>query len=151
MATHSSILTWRIPWSEEPDKLQSMELQRVGHDELTHITLCLNSKPSSDFAGWPQTFNSLKKKKKNAISAKPDKAKCNKARYACILSHFTLLWFLISFTPPQLSLIFLVAIIVITRAQSWDSGPLQASPRCHCYAMWLSKSTSAVASVSSSV
>ena len=32
MATHSSILAWRIPWTEEPDQLQSMESQRVGHD-----------------------------------------------------------------------------------------------------------------------
>ena len=32
MATHSSVLEWRIPWTEEPDRLQSMELQRVGHD-----------------------------------------------------------------------------------------------------------------------
>ena len=31
MATHSSILAWRIPWIEEPDRLQSMGLQ-VGHD-----------------------------------------------------------------------------------------------------------------------
>ena len=31
-ATHSSILAWRIPWTEEPGKLQSMGLQRVGHD-----------------------------------------------------------------------------------------------------------------------
>ena len=30
MATHSSILAWRIPWTEEPDRLQSMGLQRVG-------------------------------------------------------------------------------------------------------------------------
>ena len=30
--THSSILAWRIPWTEELDRLQSMELQRVGHD-----------------------------------------------------------------------------------------------------------------------
>ena len=30
MATHSSILAWRIPWTEEPGGLQSMELQRVG-------------------------------------------------------------------------------------------------------------------------
>ena len=29
MATHSSILAWRIPWAEEPGGLQSMELQRV--------------------------------------------------------------------------------------------------------------------------
>ena len=32
MATHSSILAWRIPWTEEPHGLQSTELQRVGHD-----------------------------------------------------------------------------------------------------------------------
>ena len=31
MATHSSILAWRIPWTEEPGGLQSMGLQRVGH------------------------------------------------------------------------------------------------------------------------
>ena len=32
MATHSSILSWRIPWTEEPGRLHSMELQRVRHD-----------------------------------------------------------------------------------------------------------------------
>ena len=32
MATHPSILTWKIPWTEEPGGLQSMRLQRVGHD-----------------------------------------------------------------------------------------------------------------------
>ena len=32
MATHSSVLAWRIPWIEEPGELQSMGLQRVGHD-----------------------------------------------------------------------------------------------------------------------
>ena len=32
MATHSSILAWRIPWMEEPGELQSMGSQRVGHD-----------------------------------------------------------------------------------------------------------------------
>ena len=32
MATHSSILAWRIPWTEEPGGPQFMELQRVGHD-----------------------------------------------------------------------------------------------------------------------
>ena len=32
MATHSSILAWRNPWTEEPGGLQSMELQRVVHD-----------------------------------------------------------------------------------------------------------------------
>ena len=32
MATHSSILSWRIPWTEEPGKLQYMGLPRAGHD-----------------------------------------------------------------------------------------------------------------------
>ena len=32
MATHSSVLAWEMPWTEEPDGLQSMGSQRVGHD-----------------------------------------------------------------------------------------------------------------------
>ena len=32
MATHSNILAWKIPWTEEPGWLLSMGLQRVGHD-----------------------------------------------------------------------------------------------------------------------
>ena len=35
MATHCSILAWEIPWPEEPGGLQSMGLQRVGHDLAT--------------------------------------------------------------------------------------------------------------------
>ena len=31
-ASHSSILAWKIPWTEEPGRLQSMGLQRIGHD-----------------------------------------------------------------------------------------------------------------------
>ena len=40
MATHSSILAWRIPWTEEPGRLQSTGSQRVGHDWVTspHLT-----------------------------------------------------------------------------------------------------------------
>ena len=34
MATHSSLLAWRIPWTEDPGRLQSMGLQRVGHDRV---------------------------------------------------------------------------------------------------------------------
>ena len=37
MATHSNILTWRIPWREEPGRLQSMGSQRVGHDWATSL------------------------------------------------------------------------------------------------------------------
>ena len=32
MATHSNILAWEIPWTEEPGRLQSMGSQRVGHE-----------------------------------------------------------------------------------------------------------------------
>ena len=32
MATHSSTIAWKIPWMEEPDRLQAMGSQRVGHD-----------------------------------------------------------------------------------------------------------------------
>ena len=32
IATHSSTLAWKIPWTEEPSRLQSMGLQKVGHD-----------------------------------------------------------------------------------------------------------------------
>ena len=38
MATHSSILAWRIPWTEEPGGLQSMGSQRVGHDWATSLS-----------------------------------------------------------------------------------------------------------------
>ena len=38
MATHSSILAWRIPWTEEPGGLQSIGLQRVGHDRATQLS-----------------------------------------------------------------------------------------------------------------
>ena len=35
MATHSSILAWEFPWTEETGGLQSMESQRIGHDLVT--------------------------------------------------------------------------------------------------------------------
>ena len=44
MAPHSSILAWKIPWTEEPGGLQSMGSQRVGHDLVIFL-----QKPSRDF------------------------------------------------------------------------------------------------------
>ena len=41
MATHSSILVWRIPWTEEPGGLQSLGLHRVRHDWMTNSHTCL--------------------------------------------------------------------------------------------------------------
>ena len=42
MAPHSSTLAWKIPWMEEPDRLQSMGLLRFGHDYVTSISLSLS-------------------------------------------------------------------------------------------------------------
>ena len=39
MVTHSSTLVWEIPWTEEPDELQSMGSQRVGHDWVNSLSL----------------------------------------------------------------------------------------------------------------
>ena len=38
MATHSSILAWKIPWTEDSGRLQSMGSQRVGHNSATSLT-----------------------------------------------------------------------------------------------------------------
>ena len=43
MAAHSSVLAWEIPWTEEPGGLQSMGLQRVGHDLMTRKQQTVNS------------------------------------------------------------------------------------------------------------
>ena len=43
MATHSSILAWKIPWTEEPGGLQPMESQRVRHDRATSHTYMADS------------------------------------------------------------------------------------------------------------
>ena len=42
MATHSSTLAWRIPWREEPGRLQSMGSQRAGHDWVTSLHLIVD-------------------------------------------------------------------------------------------------------------
>ena len=44
MATHSSILAWRIPWKEDPGRLQSVGLQRVRLDWATNTTSSVSTK-----------------------------------------------------------------------------------------------------------
>ena len=41
MTAHSSILAWKIPWTEESGGLQSMGSQRVGHDRVTNFCLLI--------------------------------------------------------------------------------------------------------------
>ena len=43
MATYSSIIAWRVPWTEEPGRLQSMQLQRVRHDWDWACTMMIES------------------------------------------------------------------------------------------------------------
>ena len=55
MATHSSILAWRVPWTKEPGGLQSMGSQRVRHNWVTHIhthTYILSHIISSSYWWW---------------------------------------------------------------------------------------------------
>ena len=52
MATHSRILAWKIPWTEEPGGLQSMGPQRVGHDVSGMCVL-----PYSIFIGDSRSLN----------------------------------------------------------------------------------------------
>ena len=43
MAPHSSTLAWKIPWTEEPGRFQSMGLQRAGHNWATSVSLSLSA------------------------------------------------------------------------------------------------------------
>ena len=59
MVTHSSILAWRIPWTEKPGRLQSMESQRAGHDWVcmhtythTHTHKVAEQKDGKKLALW---------------------------------------------------------------------------------------------------
>ena len=73
MATHSSILAWRIPWTEEPGELQSMGLQRVRHDRAA-FTFTFSQGHSAgrlvslqgtyDIKGWRGSFQDLAHLKK---------------------------------------------------------------------------------------
>ena len=53
MATHSSILAWRIPWTEKPGRLQPTRLQRIGQDRVSHVWMWeLDYKESWALKNW---------------------------------------------------------------------------------------------------
>ena len=99
MATHSSILAWRIPWTEEPGGLQSMGWKRVGHDWATkhstvvscHLVICelirqVPALPSPQqmtrgeaSAGWSPTWISLQEGKDEDTHSSP----CSAAMMRC--------------------------------------------------------------------
>ena len=55
MATYSSILAWRIPWTEEPGGLQFISWQRVGHDWVTKFSLFHFSQSENGFCTFKNT------------------------------------------------------------------------------------------------
>ena len=91
MATHSSSLAWRIPWTEEPGRLQSMESQRIGHDCVTNALravpfvertfhcsyqgMCLSKNlwknPHPESVWWPWTENGISLSSKDTNSFPP--------------------------------------------------------------------------------
>ena len=53
MATHSSILVWRILWTEKPGRPQSMGLKRVRHDQATNTYTHIDTCRSCFMGMWP--------------------------------------------------------------------------------------------------
>ena len=69
IATHSNILAWEIPWTEEPGGLQSMGLQRVRHDWTTN-TFFLTFIPQSGMAGLGENVNPRGQRKEASFPGK---------------------------------------------------------------------------------
>ena len=67
MATHSSVLAWRIPWTEESDALQSTGSQRVGHDS-SGLALILPTNPLLR----TEAFNFIRKEDLEVICLPPN-------------------------------------------------------------------------------
>ena len=67
MATSSSILAWRIPWTKKPDALQSIGSQRVGHDYRS-LALIIPTNPLLR----TEAFNLIRKKDLEVISLPPN-------------------------------------------------------------------------------
>ena len=64
MATHSSILAWRTPWTEEPGGLQSMRLQRIRHAEAYKILQSCNQNTSQQIL-FPSQKRNTKHENRN--------------------------------------------------------------------------------------
>ena len=71
LATHTSILAWKIPWTEEPVGLQSTSLQRVGHNWATNTWLTLEFHLMAA-SGWKLTVKSKDEYLSGQLSEEPE-------------------------------------------------------------------------------
>ena len=76
MVTHSSTLAWKIPWMEEPGRLQSMGLQRVGHDCYKGFPSGSDGKESAYNVGDPGSIPGLERP--------PGEGNGNPLQYSCL-------------------------------------------------------------------
>ena len=68
MAIHSSTLGWKIPWTEEPDRLQFMGWQRVGHDWATSLSLSIKLNILLAYGATVMLFGIYPKKLKEVLA-----------------------------------------------------------------------------------
>ena len=99
MATHSRILAWRIPWREETGRLQSMGLQRVGHDwvTFTHFTTSFSER-------WAA----------NTINVY-----CSLFQISLLFQDIFLNWFSPKVFPPLLHFLFVILLLL---PQVWSAA-----------------------------
>ena len=86
MATHFSIFAWRIPWTEEPVRLQFTELQRIGHDLCIYKYVCLPDNYHIYSSLWPPQWGV--------------ETACLEIRHQCILNIHWLCFSHRRFQPP---------------------------------------------------
>ena len=92
MTTHSSILAWRIPWTEEPSGLQSMGLQRVGHNWVTNTCFLVFPISANDMAVHSCYLNKFKSHPSfffsHSTSDLPFTFYCQCVSYLSVVCHF---------------------------------------------------------------
>ena len=102
LATHSSILAWRISWTEEPGGLQSMGLQRVEHDLATK-----QQPPSSYLIKCPSAWICLIRRDKAFLARSLLKWCYNLYPCLCVISEGAR----VQFVPLMISILYLVKVL----------------------------------------
>ena len=82
MAIHSSILAWRIPWTEKPGRLQSAGLQRVGHDWVTNTHTHLSKRSPNEWRGKESACNARDASLIPGLGRSPGRGHSNPLKYS---------------------------------------------------------------------